>query len=238
MAMLPYKQMAMHHHSMAAGAPAMFTQHADGIGDLEVLALYTLLGDVKKGENRLLLDAGMSFPTGSIDARDHRFGDPSLPKVRLEYPMQLGSGTYDLLPGLTYLGDLNKFSWGAQALATVRLGRNDHNYRFGNLYRLNAWGAYGITDWFAPSVRIDGRYWENITGQDPQISPTATAEGNPGRQAGRRVDILFGASFFAPRGHLKGSRLVVEGGLPIYERLTGPQLSTSWLLTAGASYAF
>src|SRR3954468_22658502 len=105
MAMLPYKRMGMH-HEMTGGTH--FTQHADGIGDLEVMGLYTLLGDVKKGQNRLILDAGISFPTGSIDVRDHRMGDPTLPLVRLEYPMQLGSGTYDLLPGLTYLGEANK----------------------------------------------------------------------------------------------------------------------------------
>lgn len=235
MAMLPYKRMAMHHEMMGG---THFTQHADGIGDLEVMGLYTLLGDVKKGQNRLILDAGVSFPTGSVDARDHRMGDPSLPLVRLEYPMQLGSGTYDLLPGLTYLGDANKFSWGAQMLATVRLGRNENNYRFGNQYRLTTWGGYAVTDWFAPYLRLEGRWWDDVTGVDPQINRAATAEGNPDRQAGRRVDLLFGLGLFAPKGALKGTRLMVEGGFPIYEHLKGPQLGNSWILTAGASYAF
>ncbi len=236
MAMLPYKQMSMNHLMGAGLVP--FTQHADGIGDLEVMALYTLLGDIKKGQNRLLLNAGVSFPTGSVTTSDHRMGDPSMPMVRLEYPMQLGSGTYDLLPGLTYLGDANKFSYGAQAIATVRLGRNDSGYRFGNQYRLTTWGAYALTDWLAPYLRLDGRWWENVTGADPLLATNPTAEGKPDRQAGRRVDLLFGLGLYAPKGSLKGARLSVEGGFPLYEHLTGPQLGTSWLLTMGVSYAF
>ena len=43
----------------------------------------------------------MSFPTGSIDVMDHSEGDATKKLVPLEYFMQLGSGTYDLMPGLT-----------------------------------------------------------------------------------------------------------------------------------------
>ena len=152
--------------------------------------------------------------------------------------MQLGSGTYDLLPGLTYLGEANKISWGAQTLATVRLGRNENNYRFGNQYRVTTWGGYAVTDWLAPYLRLEGRWWENVTGADPQMNRAATAEANPDRQAGRRIDLLFGLGLFAPKGALKGTRLMIEGGFPVYEYLKGPQLGTSWILTAGASYAF
>lgn len=44
--------------------------------------------------------------------------------------MQLGSGTYDALPGITYLAQYGQFSWGAQATATIRLGGNDRDYNW------------------------------------------------------------------------------------------------------------
>lgn len=235
MAMLPYKTMSMT-HLMSSGMT--FGQSAEGIGDLEVMGLITIFGDVRKGGHRLVLNAGMSFPTGSINVKDHAGGNPNNPPVLLEYLMQLGSGTYDLMPGLTYLGDAGSWSWGAQTIETVRLGRNDHGYRFGNEYRISAWTSYGVTDWFAPSVRLDGRWWEDIIGSDPGLSSNHTPEARTDLRGGRRLDLLFGLNFYVPRGFLKGSRLMVEGGFPVYQHLDGPQLGTAWMFSAGCSYAF
>lgn len=234
MAMLPYKQMSMLH---LRSNNTRFTQNAEGIGDLEVMGLFTILGNIHKG-HRLVFNAGVSFPTGSIDVKDHDGGNPSNPPVLLEYRMQLGSGTYDLMPGLTYLGEAGRWSWGAQTIETVRLGRNDHGYRFGNQYRLGAWTAYGVTDWFAPSLRLDGNWWEDVIGSDPGLDANHTPEGRPNLRGGRRIDLLFGINFYVPQGLLKGTRLMVEGGFPVYQHLDGPQLGTAWMLSVGSSYAF
>ena len=75
--------------------------------------------------HRVLVGAGISFPTGSIDKKDDT---PAAPDQQLPYPMQLGSGTFDLLPGLTYLGQAGKLGWGAEAMATLRLGENSNDY--------------------------------------------------------------------------------------------------------------
>jgi hypothetical protein len=235
MAMLPYKTESMLH---LRNDNTRFTQSADGIGDLEVMALYTIFGDIRKGGHRLVLNAGFGFPTGSINVRDHDGGDPSRPLVLLEYPMQFGSGTFDLMPGLTYLGDTGRWSWGAQTIETVRFGRNYHGYRFGNQYRVSAWGAYGVTDWFAPSLRLEGNWWEDVQGSDPGLATNPTPEGRPNLRGGRRLDLLFGINVYVPKGPLKGSRLMVEGGIPVYQDLDGPQLGTAWILSVGCSYAF
>lgn len=235
MAMLPYKEMSML-HQMADGH--RFAQKANGIGDLEMMGLYTLLGDIGKGGHRLVLNAGLSFPTGSIDVKDHAMGDASKPEAQLEYPMQLGSGTFDLLPGLTYLGDSGRWSWGAQTIETFRLGRNDAGYSFGDQYRLSTWTAYGITDWCAPSLRLAGLWRENVTGSDARLQANTTPEGRPNLQAGERLDLLFGLNFYVPHGFLKGNRLMLEGGFPVYQRLDGPQLGLSWMFNLGWNYAF
>ncbi|MDQ2825040.1 MAG: transporter, partial [Verrucomicrobiota bacterium] len=92
MAMLPIKDIDM---DMIMDGDR-FTEHSSGVGDLQLMTLYTFLGSVSKG-HRLILDAGISFPTGSIDEKNTIFGET----FTLEYPMQLGSGTVDLMPGLT-----------------------------------------------------------------------------------------------------------------------------------------
>jgi hypothetical protein len=234
MAMLPYKQMSMEH---LRSDHTTFVQNADGVGDLEAMGLITILGNIHSGE-RLILNLGVSFPTGSINVHDHAGGNPNNPEVLLEYLMQLGSGTYDFLPGLTYLGESGSWAWGAQTIETVRFDRNDHGYRFGNEYRVSGWAAYGVTDWFAPSVRLDGRWWDEITGDDPGLANNPTPEGRTDLHGGRRIDLLLGLNFCVPKGFLKGNRLAVEGGFPIYQYLNGPQLGIAWMINVGWTYAF
>lgn len=235
MTMLPYMQMSMDH--LTAGG-TRFTQNSDGIGDLDAMALWTVYGDSCAGGNRIVVNAGVSLPTGSIGVKDHKDGNPAEPLVQLEYLMQHGSGTYDLLPGISYLGDSQNWSWGAKTLETVRFGRNDHDYRLGNQYGGSAWAAYAFRDWFAPSLHLDGKVWNNITGADPALAINPTPEGRPNLNGGARVDLLFGLNFYVPRGILAGTRLWVQGGVPVYQDLTGPQISTDWMIGAGLSYVF
>ena len=152
--------------------------------------------------------------------------------------MQLGSGTVDLIPGLTYLGESEKWGYGAQALGTLRLGRNDRGYRFGNEARLSAWGSYQLTDWLAPSIRADARFRGNIHGADPELNPLGNPESDPKNQAARSLDLFFGLNLYAAKGSLKGHRLTIEGGFPIYQHLDGPQIERDWEITVGWSYTF
>lgn len=61
--------------------------------------------------------------------------------VRVPYAMQLGSGTYDLPPGITYNGHSGKVYWGGQYMGTFRLGEN-HGYSLGDKHTLSAWLNY------------------------------------------------------------------------------------------------
>lgn len=232
MVMVPWKTMRMDHLSRTGHR---FTQISAGIGDIVAMGMYTFHGDPRRGGLRAIANLGVSFPTGSIRKRD---ATPTNPRARLEYGMQTGAGTYGLLPGITLLGESRNWAWGTQAISTLWLGRNDIGWRFGNEYRLNAWVTYRVTDWFGPSLRLDGRSWGNVKGRDPELNPLANPAADPRRQGGRRVDLLLGLNFYAPRGKLKGNRLTIEGGLPIYQWLDGPQIENDWQITAGWSYTY
>jgi hypothetical protein len=233
MAMLPYIVKSMD-HVMRDGV--RFRERSEGIGDLEVHALYTVRA-VQRYRHRFILNGGVGFPTGSIDEKD--FGpDRSTGRTRLEYPMQLGSGTFDLLPGVTYLGLAEDWAWGAEFIPTVRLGRNDNEYRLGNRYRLTSWLHRKVTEWLSFSGTVDAQRWENITGADPTLRPTEEPTKDPKRQAGKRVDLSLGLNLYAPKGWLKGHRLALEGGVPIYQSFDGPQLQTEWEVRAGWQWVF
>ena len=132
MAMLPYIRLSMDHVTRTG---VHFNTKSDGIGDFKLAGIYGFYGNVRKDRHRVLLNAGVSLPTGSIDKADDT---PAGPDQQLPYPMQLGSGTVDLLPGITYLGQTEDWAWLVEGKGTVRLGKNSNDYKLGDRLHLAA----------------------------------------------------------------------------------------------------
>lgn len=202
-----------------------------GFGDTKVAALIGLTDKVH-------INAGLSIPTGSNSKTDDILtpmgGNPT---VRLPYPMQLGSGTFDLEPGITYRDQNDSFGWGAQIRGTVRLGDNSEGYSYGNRAQATAWVAASLTEGVALSGRLQAETVGRIDGIDPAIvGPVQTA--NPDFQGGESVTGLLGINFAATGGALKGWRLGIEGGVPIVQDLNGPQMPTDYTLTVGVQKSF
>ena len=220
MLMLPYIENTMD-HLVANGTT--FNTSTSGIGDFQFGGLVSLF---EKGNQRSHLNLTMSAPTGSITETD--LVPPAGGIRRLPYPMQLGSGTWDFKPGLTYLGQCDNLSWGAQIMGTVRLGENDENYSLGDAITGTAWGAYRLTDGLSASLRVEASSWGDIEGRDALIGgPVPTAR--PDLRGGDSVDLFGGFNYLFPNGH----RLAVEAGAPVYQDLDGPQLGTDWTITVG-----
>lgn len=196
-----------------------FDEKTSGFGDVELRAQYRLYTQANK-RHQVLLNGGINLPTGSINERLNGF--------RLEYPMQLGAGTFSLVPGLTYLGRSDTgWGWGAEFVPTIRVGTNDNDYRLGNQYRLNAWVIRQVADTVHLSLRADGKRTENIKGADPELDTMDEQTKDPNLQAGTRLDLLGGVSF-APR-ILEGQKITLEAGAPVYQSLDGPQLKTTFV---------
>jgi hypothetical protein len=209
-----------------------FTTRTRGIGDISLSGLYSLYRD---DTHRLIGIAGLSFPTGSIDETDTL---PGMGIQRLPYPMQLGSGTWDFKLGATYLGQVRDWTWGAHASGLVHAGENKHDYRLGDTYEVTAWSALKITDWSSGSLRLKWSQWFNIHGSDSALNPAMVPTADPDLRAGRRLDMLFGANLFSSEGALEGLRIGLEGGVPVYQWLDGPQLETDWMMSLTVEWNF
>lgn len=207
------------------------TESAD-IGDTTLTGLVRLYDG---GMHHVHLNAGLGLPTGSIGERDDT---PAMANARLPYPMQIGSGTWDLKPGITYTGKAAGLSWGGQLSGVVRLGHNDRGYALGDRFEATAWLARPVTAWFSGSLRLAYRDWGGVDGADPALNPMMVPTARADLQAGKRLDALMGVNLYAPSGALKGHRLAVEVGLPVYQDLAGPQMETDWTLTIGWQKAF
>lgn len=259
MAMIPYVRLSME-HLMRDGEK--MKEETSGLGDIKLSGLWKFVERTSgHTHHAFILNMGVSLPTGSIDKRgpahqasgEHHMGmevshndmgddmhDDGAGSTRLSYPMQLGSGTVDLLPGLTYVGSYGAWHWGSQAMGTIRLGENDNDYRLGNRFAFTTWGARSLCDWASASLRIDLEVWGNINGRDPELDPMVSPMADPKRQAGRRLSALFGLNFYTPKGPrlIRGHKFGVEAGVPLYEHLDGPSLETDFVLTAGWQYEF
>lgn len=229
MLMVPFLNMTMDHVTRMG---AQFTTKSSGLGDIRVGGGYDLW---EEDGHRLKLLAGLSLPTGSTDETD---ATPAGPNSVLPYPMQNGSGTFDLLPGLSYTGMSGDWSWGGRLGAALRLGENDDNYSLGNTYGATVWGARRWKDWFSTSLRLTGQMVGDIDGADPRLNPALVPTADPDLRAGRFFSVGLGANFIVPEGVARGLRFSVEGVLPVYQNLDGPQLKRDYAVLFGISKMF
>jgi len=218
--------------SRTAGG-ATFVTAASGVGDVTADVMWEAVGWTGQ---QLVLLARASLPTGAIDAADATpAGGPS---TLLPYPMQLGSGTVDLRPGIAYLGQNPSISWGVQLQMLMHLGDNDRGYHWGNGGMLTAWLAGRWTDWISSSMRVEFRRSQVIQGADGGMDPAVTPEADPLFHGGTQVDGLVGTNVRIPGGFLRGTRVAVELTLPMYLSLNGPQLRDRGVVTVGVRYGF
>ena len=248
MLMANYTDIEMDHRIFSQGAANMinngstkFTTETSGLGDVKIGGLYRFYLE----ENRKAhLGLSLSLPTGSIDEKDTTPGMGGPANRQLPAPMQLGSGTYDLLPSLTYVQQFEDWSYGAQANAIIRLeSEHDNGYRLGNVFGATTWVGYNLNEWVGLNTGLNYTYTSKLKGSQDDVgtmgpngkSVTTAYESNTG---GERLDAIFGINLYVPTGSLKGQRIAIDLRLPLWQDLNGYQLETDYALTLGWQMAF
>ena len=205
---------------------------SSGIGDIKIAGLYDL-AQWDSGR-RMHLSLGLSLPTGSIDEK-HTDGST------LGYGMQLGSGTYDFHPAITYLAQTEKYSYGAQLGGILRIGENDQDYTLGNKFEAALWGARKITDSLSASAKFDYSSQSEVDGAHKGLT-TMQKNMSPGNQAssqGRDITTFgLGLNYYFHNGGLSGHRLAAEWETPIDQKVNGVQLELDSVWTLGWQYAW
>ncbi|MSR59666.1 MAG: transporter [Planctomycetaceae bacterium] len=230
LALLPFWDISL--NQMTRGGGSITNSNSDP-GDLILEALYV----VWRGDRQQVhLNLGLQFPLGVQESE--RF-PPTPDSPDKSYPLRVSSGTYDLMPGATYRGQTDDWTWGVQGIGTIRLGLNNFDYKVGNRFEMTGWLARRLNDYVSLSTRIDGNIWGNLFGADPRLNQLLVPTNRPHLQGGRQIDLLFGMNFYVPGGdYVRAQYFSVEGGLPVYQSLFGPQLKTDWLITAGYNLRF
>ena len=224
--------------AMNGGGPVVgtFKSKASGVSDTKLSAMIKLKDTPT---SKIHYNIGISLPTGSITQAGSVLtpGGMNVSIDRLGYPMQLGSGSYDLLPGITYNGYKDDIGWGAQLSGVFRLNENNQNYRLGNKVEITTWLAKQWKPSLSTSVRVTAKTEGSIRGRDAVITggmPLFYAP-NSGRD---EVDLHMGLNLLGQQGSLKGHRIALEVGGPLYEKVNGLQMSNDWSVTLGWQKAF
>ena len=247
MLMSNYTEMEMDHRvlPMSAGminnGSTKFTTETSGLGDVKIGGLYRFY---LKENRKAHLGLSLSLPTGSIDEKDTTPGMGGPANRQLPAPMQLGSGTYDLLPSLTYVQQFEDWSYGAQANAIIRLeSENDNGYRLGDVFGATTWVGSNLNEWVGINTGLNYTYTSKLKGSQDDVgtmgpngkSVTTAYQSNTG---GERLDAIFGINLYVPTGSLKGQRIAIDLRLPLWQDLNGYQLETDYALTLGWQMAF
>jgi len=227
MAMLPFWSLSMDHQTRMG---MLFTAESSGLADIKLTAQYALFNPSEK--HRFVVKGTVSLPTGSTEQK----GVTPMSNgqaVSLPYPMQLGSGSFGLVPSFSYLGYGGDWAWSAHTTGFFRLNDNSYDYRLGDQFQVSAEVLYTRSNWLIPAVRIAGYTWGNIEGSNPNLPtmpngmfmvPTA----DPDLRGGQRLDLTFNLTVHVPGSLLEGTSFSLEFTRPVYQNLEGPQLETDY----------
>lgn len=223
--------MTMHKYGagMAMGEPMTMSHGTSGLGDTVITALIKL-ANYEGGSVHMGL--GLSLPTGSVD-------ETGPTGLVTHYGMQLGSGTYDLKPSLTWLGRTDSWSWGAQLSGTYRLeNENEMGFRFGNVFEGTGWLSYLLSEAFTVSGRINYHHEGQIEGHYSVPHGHSSPPDLQENYGGEYWEAGVGLNLSVPSGALAGHRFGVEMLWPISEEYNGIQLARDWSFHAVWSVAF
>lgn len=207
-----------------------FLQDSEDLTDTSLNLLYQIYNT---GEHRVQFNAGLSLPTGSIN-------EPSSSgNGHLAYAMTTGSGTYDFLPGVSYSGFSENWSWGSQLNGVIRLEDNSNDYRFGNRFEFTNWLARKLDESLSLSLRLNYLNWGNIKGRDKSLMmPFMAPPMDYSLYSGEKIQGLVGFNYLFTSGFFSGHRLAVEFGIPLYQDIDGPRLAEESQVILGWQKAF
>jgi len=217
-------------HEMTMQSTMMGTMKSSGLSDLKIAGLY----DLARWDSgrRMHLNLGLSLPTGSIDEK-HTDGST------LGYGMQLGSGTYDFHPAITYLAQTENYSYGTQLGGVLRIDDNDQGYSLGNKFEATLWGARKITESLSASAKFDYSSQSDVDGQHKGLTMINMSPAKQAGSQGRDITTFgLGFNYYFQNGGLKGHRLAAEWETPLDQKVNGVQLGLDSIWTLGWQYAW
>jgi hypothetical protein len=218
---------------------AMYTHHtghqhtSGGIGDTGLYATFRLLDTPG---TRAHVTLGVTAPTGNVGLR---YRDThQIDAGYQHYGMQIGSGTWDTNPSITYLRTAGPWFWGAQASTVIRMqSANASGYALGDVAQGTAWVGWSSETGLSATLRAAYTWQGAIRGAFDGTIYKLSPLDEPSNYGGRFWDVGVGLNY-AFQGTLAGNQLGIEWLQPVHDDFNGYQLTRRGTLTAVWNYAF
>jgi hypothetical protein len=183
---------------------------AQGVGDTLMKINYSL-----NLENKSIISftGGLSLPTGSIQKRDN--------SVRLPYGMQMGSGSYGAIAGVSFTKSRGQWSSVTVLEILSFLNESSEDYTFGHQSSLDTSFSYSIHDQLIFVLGLRSSLVDPLSSNEEMIS-NMSSPFDPQNQHGRRSHYSLGV--VANYGATVGSLSYLK---PLEDDLAGIQFKTA-----------
>ncbi len=244
MTFLPYIKNTVEtiYEPVPGGANLKLTDNVDGIGDLRLMAMNLFHFS---GKNIALYDIGFTLPTGLTDRKF-----PSVTSGQgASYNMQPGSGTVDVVGGLTY-SHLTTAKWtqNARAQYTVRTGSTAKGYSLGDELQASASTKYQVLSFLNTGLQFNHKNRGRVHGKDTRYERFNNWQ-NPGVASGdghqyyHGPQISYDLTALAKAEYRTKTQqtFALELGVPLWQdavNLDGIRLDTRYWISGSVGSAF
>lgn len=211
----------------SANDSLFFVNQTSGISDIQADVLWDVY---RQGAYRAHLHTGVIVPTGAVDERGD-FGAAA--DAQLPYDMQLGTGSWVIVPGATAQVMNQVGSVGLQVRGMFAVNENGRGWKPGTGVDARLWAGYRFNDFVSASGGIRVMHSGAIQGADPELETLRDPGDLALSFATKRVDLPLGVNLRVPGGRLAGQRLSFEWVWTVHQETDGVILADDWGFNLG-----
>lgn len=197
------------------------------LGDMTVMGLYRIYTNTDiLPTDSITLGAGIKTPTGDSTERSSsgRF---------VHAHMQPGTGSWDPIFSLIYTKMANPFLF--QTDVTYQIAtRNSNGYKFGDSLAANLSGKYAVSSFFNITAGLTYLHLNRASDGEGKYTDLTSVMDTPANTGGDSIWLSPGIQVLP----LKNSMIDLKVQFPIWERVNGTQLVSSYRILVGVSYSF
>ena len=207
---------------------------ADGTSERHTslgLADVRLSGSIEfsvRDQERLEFLFGLRVPTGSTREQEDSAGT-GLYAPRLPYALQLGGGTFALMPGMYWTRWSGNWSVGVGGQANLPTGTGERGWSLGDSFQGQVWVARRVDTFRAVTFGLEYSGENAVQGLDPIMDPLYDPSEFAKNVGGQVVSANLGLHMAVEQGNHLG----LEIGAPFWQDLHGPQLEEQYHFRVG-----
>lgn len=217
--------------SMGMGMPKEWMEHSmdpvKGVGDMTAMGLYRIYTNNEiMPTDTVTIGLGLKTPTGSYKKTNSK-------GKFIHAHMQPGTGSWDPLLSVIYAKMMNPFLLQADATYQITT-RNSEGYEFGDSFAANVLGKYAVSRYFNICGGLTFLHINRSTDEDGNYTNLASLMDDPANTGGESIWFSPGIQILPFRNGL----IDLKFQFPLWERVNGVQLVSSYRVVTAVSYSF